>query len=127
MTKPVKLSPIILGPLRTDLLKAGGIVLADGDVGFSIRAQKHAMARHAADYADCLVNLPEAVATPTHVGQSPHHPEGFELVRDTGGIIVLVAVLLIPNADGLYAATSTYTLKRDTLERRIRKGHLIIA
>lgn len=120
-----KLTPLVLGTLPTDVLKALGFALPAGDVWFSIGAQKHAIKRHPDDYPLCMPHLGDVVANPTHVGQSPHHSDGFELVRDTGGIIVLLGVLFAPGPNGLYIATTTYPLKRDTLERRVRKKHLL--
>jgi hypothetical protein len=71
--------------------------------------------------------LAEVVATPSAVGQSPHHADACELIKEIehDGLNVLVALKIQQTASGLYIATSTYRIASDTIERRVRKGHLI--
>lgn len=129
MSTAPKLKPLILGDLPLIHLQKCGLVLSAGPVHFGIPAQKHAIKRHPKEYALCEPHLHDVVLAPTHVGQSPHHvSDGFELVRAvaSGGLIVLLAVKLVPTAGGFYMATSNYPIDSNTLERRVRKGHLIV-
>lgn len=103
-------------------------MLPEGQVSFTIPAQKHAWKSHPDTFLSCLPYLSQTVVDPTHVGQSPKHlNQGFELVRELKavGLIVLVAVLVKPVAGEFYLVKSTYPIDRDKLERRLRKGHLI--
>lgn len=92
-----------------------------------IPAQRHAMKRHPDDFPRCLPFLSEVIETPSLCGQSPHHADGFELVKeiDDEGLIVLVALNIERSSSGLYIATSTYVIDQDKAERRVRKKHLI--
>lgn len=123
-----KLSPLNLGPLPVDKLKAFGIDADIGDVIFSIAAQRHAIRGHAEEYTLCLPYLERTVQTPTHVGQAPDHKNvGIELIYEhiADKVIVLVAVHLEPREDGTYIVKSAYPINRDKLERRIRKKFII--
>lgn len=122
-----KLKLMVLGDLPCAALATWGLTLDAGTVHFGIPAQRHALRRHPDSYPDCVPHLEAVVATPTHVGQSPHHEEdGFELVRVVdGGPIVLLAIKMERTESGIYIATSTYPIDVNTLERRIRKGHVV--
>lgn len=122
MAKRDKLKPLVLGKLPIDALKRAGIAVGDGDVIFSIAAQRHAISRHAHEFEMCRPYLSLAVGSPTHVGQGPEHKNlGFELIYEhvDGNTIVLVAVHLEPRLDGTYIVKSAYPINRDKLERRI--------
>lgn len=127
--KPQKptFKPLVLGPLPTEQLAKASFNLAEGEVHFSIPAQKHAYGRHPDTYMSLVPFLSETVINPTHVGQAPdHHGRGFELVREiqSAGVIVLVAVTLRPTNSGIYHVMSTYPIDRNKLERRVRKRFL---
>lgn len=92
-----------------------------------IPAQKHALKRHPEDFPKCLPYLQEVVETPSLCGQSPHQLDGFELIKeiDDQGLIVLVAVKITRSSSGIYIASSTYLIDKNTIDRRVRKGFLI--
>ena len=121
--------PLVLGALPCVQLQKAGLLLAEGDVHFSISAQKHAYRNHPDTYMSCAPFLSETVLNPTHVGQSPHHAEnGFEIVREIKeeGLILLVALLLKPTNRGVYQVTSTYPIDANKLDRRVRKNFLFV-
>lgn len=124
MSKKNDLKPLLLGSLPVASLKRAGIDAKEGDVVFSIAAQKHAISRHAEEFDICQPYLEAAVKSPTHIGQAPEHKDvGFELIYEhkTESVIVLVAVHLEPKKDGTYIVKSAYPINRDKLERRVRK------
>lgn len=120
--------PLVLGPLPSAQLAKARILISDGEVHFSIPAQRHAYNRHPETYMSCAPFLSQTVLDPSHVGQAPDHAgTGFEIVREIKeeGIIVLLAVVLRPTNAGIYHVSSTYPIDRNKLERRVRKGYLI--
>jgi hypothetical protein len=123
-----KLTPLKLGPLPVETLKAFGIKAAPGEVVFTVAAQKHAIKGHAEEFALCLRYIDRAVQSPTHVGQAPQHKDvGVELIYEhvVDKVIILVAVHLEQTKDGNYIVKSTYPIARDKLERRIRKKFIV--
>ena len=126
-------TPLDLGPLPADAIKTAlGLDLAPGPVRFSVRAQGHAETRHPGQLALCLRHVGPIVAAPDYIGRGPHQADGFELIgeaREEGeeGALILVAIKVRPDARGRYGVASTYTIGRDTLDRRLRKGFLVRA
>jgi hypothetical protein len=124
-----KFVPLNLGVLNTNMLYAClRLVLGEGEVHFSIPAQKHAYKHHPDSYMTCLPFVPQTVQAPTRVGQGPHHAaEGFELIRrfPKQGLITLVAVTLTPSNEGVYQVKSVYPINDDTLARRVRKKFIV--
>lgn len=119
--------PLDAGPLPVVAIKAAiGLELAPGPVHFSSRAQAHAERGHAADFALCLKYLARIVTAPDYIGQGPHQADGFELIGEARaeGAVVLVAIKLRPDRRGRYVVASTYTIDRNKLARRLRKGFL---
>jgi hypothetical protein len=60
---------------------------------------------HPDDYQACLVALPDAIATPSFIGQAPGQTRNFELVRRVGrrdGQAVLVAIAIALDETGDY-------------------------
>jgi hypothetical protein len=100
--------------------------MADGLVHFTIPAQKHAWKRHPDTFFQCLPYVGQAIAGPTYAGQSPHQPQGFEVVLEVAAenTHVLVAIGLRPSNSGIYHVRSTYLIDYNTVERRCRKGFL---
>lgn len=121
-----KLSPLLLGDLPTFQLAEFGIKLPDGTVVMSIAAQKHSISRHGDDFWKCAPYLAEVVETPSAVGQSPHHKDACELIKeiDSSGFNVLVAVNVEATSSGIYMVRSAYPIDMGTIERRVRKGFL---
>jgi len=104
--------------------------LAAGILHFSAANQDHAFGRHGEEFLACLPHVAATIITPHHIGQSPRHPNGFEIVRATDGASgrgthVLVAVSLELDCDGRYPIQSVYLIGRDTVSRRLRKGHFV--
>jgi hypothetical protein len=123
-----KFSPLILGALPHGRVgRKLNIRLRPGTVHFTIPAQRHSFRRHPKDFHICLPYLSQAVNNPTYVGQSPgHRNSGFELVLEVPGgrTNILVALVLNPDARGVYRVTSIYRIDNNTIFRRLRKGYL---
>lgn len=119
-----KFRPLNLGPLPADTVnRCLNLTLPDGDVCFTIPAQKHAYRRHPDDYMTCVPFLSETILGPSHVGQAPDHEgEGFEMIKELPheSLIVLMAVNVRPTNRGIYIVRSVYPIDRNKLERRIR-------
>jgi hypothetical protein len=115
-----------LGPLPVALInRTLGRQLRPGPVVFRAAEQDHAHERHGADYLRCLPFVGLAIASPTFIGQSPRHPEGFELVKVTSdGLHVLVALAVVADGSGAYPVQSLYPISKSTAMRRLRKSHL---
>jgi len=120
---------IFLGPLPADLINNTlGTELEDGDVVITARAQAHIALDHTQDFALVMEHLKLVISAPTYIGQSPHHPEAFELVRrivlrDTSEII-LAAINITRNAFGNYDVHSAYRITQERVDRRVASGHL---
>jgi hypothetical protein len=72
-----------------------------------------------------LQDIAAVIATPTYVGQSPRHLDGFELVKVADdGRHVLVALTMAIDDKGVYPVQSLYPISRDTAQTRLRKKHL---
>jgi hypothetical protein len=64
----------IIGALPVDLVCTTlDVELEPGDVILTARAEQHIAKDHPADYAIVMQCLPAAIASPTYIGQSPHH------------------------------------------------------
>ena len=119
---------VYLGPLPVDAInRALGTELEPGNARLSATAHKHIAEDHADDYADCLAALPDAIASPTFVGQSPKHRDNFEMIkrvprRDRKA--VLVAVGLEPDERGTYRVRSCYPISAEDVDRRRANGTL---
>jgi hypothetical protein len=61
-------------------------------VHLSDKTIQHICERHPNDYELCLTHIEIAVSKPDYIGQEPHHPENFEVVRIVGDAMVLVAI-----------------------------------
>ncbi len=125
---PKKFSALDLGPLPTDLInRVLGTELEPGEVHMSGIAHRHAAETHPNDYPLCAPLLGRAIASPTYVGQAPHHARNIELVRrfpgDPGGALLL-AVGIERDDRGRYRVRSFYLIGEDDVERRRRKGYL---
>lgn len=130
-TKPAKpkkpaLVDIPLGPLPVDMInRTLGLDLEPGEVVFTAAAQRHAIKRHADDYAKCVPHLGQAISSPSFVGDDFKNPSSFELVvrvAALGG--VLVAVGVERDASGHYRVYSAYPVSGTTIENRRQKNHL---
>lgn len=98
-------------------------------VHFSAANQVHAYERHDAEFLGCLPHAAATIIAPDFIGQSPHHPEGFELVRAVGEVStlgghILIALTLAIDDQARYAVQSVYPIGRGVIERRLRKRHL---
>lgn len=122
-------TPLNLGPLPCEILKRClGLTLADGEVYFSIPAQRHAFDSHPDTYLSTAPFISAAVELPTHVGQAPQHKRsGFELIKEVPHeqLIMLMAVHLTPTNQGVYYVKSVYPIDHNKLSRRLRKGWVI--
>ncbi len=119
---------IALGELPVDKINAVlGTELEPGLVRLSRSAHRHIAEDHPGDYATCLAALPEAIRSPSFIGQAPKHPNNFELVRRMNrpdGKEVLAAVGLEPDASGSYRVVSCYLIRGDTVTERRIAGRL---
>ena len=63
------------------------------------------------------------------LGRGPHQADGFELIGEAlaAGAVILVAIKLRRDRHGRYVVASTYTIDRNKLARRLRKGFLVRA
>jgi hypothetical protein len=115
-----------LGPLPVELVNSVlRCTLAPGRVLFSAANQDHAYGRHAEKYLACRAHIAATVVAPHFIGQSPHHPDGFEMVRAVGeGGHILVALTLFPADAGRYPIQSVYPIGRNVVYKRVRTGHL---
>jgi len=93
----------------------------------SVKAQEHAHKRHGDDFLKCLPYLEDTVTTPSQLGQSPKHLDGFELIKEINeaGFFVLVAMLILPSRKGIYQVTSAYPIGLGKVEGRLKTGHII--
>jgi hypothetical protein len=78
-----------------------------------------------------------AISAPTYLGQAPHHPASFEVVKhvtvteaeEAGKILrrfyVLVAIRLRPDDGGDYRVVSGYTIKEEQVNARRIAGRLL--
>lgn len=90
----------------------------------SAQAIRHIRKRHPADATLCLASIETIITAPDFIGQEPHHLENFELVKQIGEVMVLVAIGSIPNEYGKYPILSSYVIPHNALQRRLRKKHL---
>jgi hypothetical protein len=119
-----------LGPLPVEIVgRLLRCTLAPGIVHFSTANQDHAFERHGAEYLACFPHIAVTVLAPEYIGQSPHHSEGFEMVRaieelsDFGGSVLVALTLEIDEAQR-YMVQSVYPINRSAVFRRLRKGYL---
>lgn len=120
---------ILLGPLPAELINNTlGTELEGGDVVITARAQAHIALDHAQDFGLVMNHLRLVIAAPTYIGQSPHHPEAFELVRRISlpgtDEIILAAINITRNAFGNYNVHSAYRISQEKVDRRVASGHL---
>ena len=116
-----------LGPLPAELVgRMLHCELIAGVVHFSAANQDHAFARHGEEFRRCLPHVEATIIAPDYIGQSPHHPVEFEMVRAMAGnsVFTLVAVTLGVDDVGRYSIQSVYPIGRGIVERRLRKRHL---
>lgn len=119
-----------LGPLPVDLVNdILRCTLLPGVVHFSAANQDHAYERHGEQFVSCFPHIAATIAAPQFIGQSPHHSDGFEMVRESSGLVgvgghVLVALTIFPSDGGRYPIASVYPIGRGVVYRRLRKGHL---
>lgn len=101
-----------------------GQALTVGMVHFSVKTQEHTDKRHPTDFNLSLQHLAQMVTRPDYIGQSPHQPDGFELIGEVraGGELILVVIYLRPDRRRRYFVKSTYRIDRNKLKRRLRKG-----
>jgi hypothetical protein len=123
-----RFSALDLGPLPVDLVSY--ILrrpLMVGIMHFSAANQDHAFERHGAEFLACLPHVAATIIAPDHIGQSPRHPNGFEMVRavEQRGPHVLVAVSLDLDIAGRYPIQSVYPIGYETVRTRLRKRHLV--
>lgn len=120
---------IDLGPLPVEIINAAiGTELEPGRARLSAAAHGHMAVDHPEDYAACIVALPDAVSTPSFVGQAPGHTRNFEMVRRIGrldGQAVLVAVAIDVDAAGEYRVRSCYLISAEKVDQRRRAGRLV--
>ena len=105
-----------------------GTELDPGIVRLSARAHAHMARDHPADYPACIVALPDAIATPSFIGQAPGHTGNFEMIRRTtrpDGRVVLVAIGLQP-ARGFYLVRSCYLIGAEQVNNRRLAGRLFV-
>ena len=128
MTRKTYYPAIDLGPLPTAAVNAVlDTELEPGNARLSPAAHRHMAEDHPDDYPVCIANLRRAIADPTFIGQAPHHPENFELIRRINrpdGKGVLVAVGLEPDKTGTYRVRSCYLVRREVIDTRRREGRL---
>ena len=101
--------------------------LRAGILHFSAANQDHAFDRHGSGFLACLPHVVATIADPHFIGQSPHHPTEFEMVRatcDDAHMHVLVAVAFGADHTYRYAVRSVYPIGYATVSRRLRKKHL---
>ena len=106
-----------------ELLK---LELTGGAVHISEKVLQHIKERHPLDGVDDMQVIESVIIAPDYIGQAPHHQENFELIKCVEDRYVLVAVSGRLNDYGKYPVQSAYTVPRDTIHRRIRKGYLNI-
>ena len=125
-----RFSALDLGPLPIELVGyALERKLPRGNVHFSAVSQDHAFERHGAEFLVCFPHVAATIITPDHIGQSPRHAEGFEMLRALDeisgyGAHVLVAISLDLDDAGRYAIQSVYPIGYAAVRRRLRKGYL---
>lgn len=83
------------------------------------------MQKHAADAAVCFTHIQSAIAQPDYIGQEPHHLENFEVIKRVEGSVLLVAIHSLNDSQGDYAIKSCYLIPESTLQRRLRKKHVV--
>src|SRR5438128_61988 len=66
------------------------------------RAHAHIAQKHPKDYPAILSFINPVLREPHFIGQSPHHPNEFEIIRKIDGRYFLVAINLIPDRRGHY-------------------------
>ncbi|MEX2375767.1 MAG: hypothetical protein WD942_09325 [Dehalococcoidia bacterium] len=120
--------PLNLGALPAE--RVGEVLrrpMPEGNVRFTIPAQKHALKHHPHTFLGCLPYAAQAVTAPSYIGQSPHHMDGFEHVLKVAvdRVWVLVAIGLRPTNAGLYLVHSIYQIDANAVGRRVRKGFLV--
>jgi hypothetical protein len=121
---------IDLGPLPVKLVNAVlRCALAPGLVHFSSANQDHAFERHPEDFLNCLPHVSVTVLYPEYIGQSPGHPDGFEMVRGITGLsktgdYLLVALTLEIDEGWRYMVQSVYPINSGTVFGRVRKLRL---
>jgi hypothetical protein len=121
---------ILLGPLPVELINATiGTELEPGGAILTSRAHRHIARDHAEDYAVVMAYIRVLIAAPTYIGQSPHHGEGFEMVRRVivpgETEIILAGINLTRNEFGNYNVHSAYRLTEEKVTGRIHRGHLL--
>lgn len=127
MTRP-RYGAVPLGELPADAINAAlGTELEAGPVRLSEAAHRHMAEEHPVAYPDCLAALPQAIATPTFVGQAPGHTRNFEMVKRIArpdGQAVLVAIGLEPDDEGAYRVRSCYLVSAEKVDARRHSGTL---
>ena len=129
MPAPPRYLPIDLGPLPVELINATlGTELEPGRVRLSTQAHRHIAEDHPDDYTTCIAALPDAITTPSFIGQGPGHTRNFEMVRRVAradGQAVLVAIGLEVDDKGEYRVRSCYLISADKVDERRRTRRLL--
>ncbi|WP_315765566.1 hypothetical protein [Bradyrhizobium sp. SZCCHNR2009] len=127
--RPPKTPDLIIGPMPVTVVnKTLGTELEVGDVILSRGAQRHANRRHPEDYPKCLPHLASVIASPRYIGDD-HTNSGIEIWGYVAalGALVLVAIELIPDAQGRYHISSFYIVSERKADARRLKGFLKVA
>ncbi|RTL52931.1 MAG: hypothetical protein EKK40_07140 [Bradyrhizobiaceae bacterium] len=108
--------------------KTLGTEIEAGDVILTRGAQRHAYRRHPEDYPKCLPHLASVVADPRYIGDDDTN-SGIEIWGYAIAIqsLVLVAVELMPDANGRYQISSFYMVSEKKAQSRRQKGFLKVA
>jgi hypothetical protein len=128
MAKPPKNPDLIIGPMPVDAVnKTLGTEIDPGDVILTRGAQRHAYRRHPRDYPRCLPHLANVIANPRYIGDD-HRNSGIEIWGYAApvGSLVLVAIKLVPDAEGRYRISSFYIVSEKKAQSRRQKGFLKI-
>jgi len=119
--------PFLFGELPVRALNATlDLELDAGEVVMSANAQKHAQARHPADFARCFPHVASVVANPLYARDDFLNHGKIELVGSPAGLgdFLLVAVEIILDAQGRYNIASFYPISEKKVARRRDSGHL---
>src|SRR6266568_4094343 len=111
-----------LGPLPAELVnRILQCALPPGTVHFSAATQDHAFGRHGDEFLACLPHVAAAIIAPHYIGQSPHHLDGFEMIREAPDVSshVLVAMTMAFDDGGRYSVRSVYQISRNTVLARV--------
>lgn len=111
-------------PYKTINVLLDGFTLVTSQVHLSERAIQHIHERHPEDSNICLASIETIVTAPDFVGQAPHYPSNFEIIKRIENHMILVAISAIPNEYGKYPIQSAYIIPHDTVRRRLRKRHV---